>query len=71
MTDNPLPCPFCGHDNIRVYEDEKPKQPLKGSKYTYAHCAVCGTRGPWAYNVDDDEKESYRKCVIRWNERQG
>lgn len=66
-----LPCPFCAWERIRIIEDEiKDKDHvLRGSKYTYCWCRVCGTRGPWAYSVDDDEKVVIKKCIERWNER--
>jgi len=68
-----LPCPFCAWENIRVMEDEirKKEHPLKGSKYTYCLCAVCGAHGPWACSVDDDIETVARKCIVRWNERGG
>ena len=68
-----LPCPFCSWEKIRIIEDEITKEGhcLKGAKYTYCWCKVCGTRGPWAYNVDDNEHEVIRKCIERWNERNG
>jgi hypothetical protein len=66
-----FPCPFCAWKNIRIIEDEiKEKDHVfKGSKYTFCWCKVCGTCGPWAYSVDDDEKTVIRKCIERWNER--
>ena len=67
----PLPCPFCGWKNIRVIECPKEEGIFRDSLYTYAWCKPCGTRGPWAYNIDDDDETAYRKCVERWNERDG
>lgn len=69
MTIELKPCPFCGWENIRIIESEKENPPLGGSKYTYCWCRVCGTRGPWAYSVDDSEEVFAEKCIKRWNER--
>lgn len=65
----PIPCPFCGWHNIRTIESPMDNGCFKDSLYTYCWCKVCGTRGPWAFNVDDDEKTVFEKCVTRWNER--
>jgi len=67
----PLPCPFCGWEKIRIIEGPNDNGLLKDSLYTYCWCKVCGTRGPWAYNVEDTDEENYHKCILRWNERNG
>ena len=64
-----LPCPFCGWKKIRIIEDEGKEPPHKGSKFTFCWCKVCGTRGPWAYNVDLEDMEVVVSCIERWNER--
>lgn len=64
-----LPCPFCGWVKIRVIEEAAKEGMFKGSLYTYCWCRVCGTKGPWAYNVKDDDRKVYDACVKRWNER--
>ena len=64
-----LSCPFCGWEKIRIIERPSDDKLHKDSLYTFAWCKVCGTRGPWAYNVDDDEETVYNRCVDRWNER--
>jgi len=65
------PCPFCGWKKIRIMEEKQKKSLLKGCKFTYCWCKVCGTKGPWAYSVDDEMREVVRKCVERWNDRDG
>lgn len=66
------PCPFCSWENIRIYEDElAPGHLLAGSKFMYALCKACGTRGPWAYCVEDTQKKNVDACIDRWNERDG
>mgnify|MGYP001616049123 CR=1 FL=1 len=67
----PLPCPFCGWENIRIVESPFDNGFFKDSLYTYCWCKVCGTRGPWAFNVEDADEENYHKCIVRWNERNG
>ena len=57
---DPLPCPFCKWNKIRVYEAISEEGILKGAKYTYAYCRVCGTRGPNAYNISQDDDENYK-----------
>lgn len=64
-----LPCPFCGHEKIRVMADKLKKGVFKGDQYTYGYCKVCGCHGPSAYSVGKDDEENYTRCIERWNER--
>lgn len=66
-----LPCPFCSHERILVLEEKQRKGALKGSYFTYCYCPVCGTRGPWAYSLTDDNLLEAQQCIDRWNERNG
>jgi len=67
----PIDCPSCGHDKIRIVEDETKdtSHVLKPSKFTYCWCRVCGGYGPSAYNVNDDIETVINRCIERWNER--
>ena len=71
MEIEPLPCPFCGHEKIRVNEEKKRKGALKGEKVAFAWCYPCGTRGPSAYVFTTPDDVKYREAIERWNERGG
>lgn len=71
MEITPLPCPFCGHEKIRVLESTQGEARFEGGDYVYSWCHMCRSRGPLAYSVDDPCDVSHEWAVRRWNERGG
>lgn len=64
-TPKPLPCPFCGAENVKISE---------GSTYRWAHaeCAVCGAaagdiRRQYPQGTDDPEVQE--AAITEWNIR--
>ncbi len=67
MEITPLPCPFCGHEKIRVLESNQGEARFEGGDYVYCWCSFCRMRGPLEYNVDYPEGFSYEWAVRKWN----
>ena len=64
-TPKPLPCPFCGAENVKIAE---------GSTYRWAHaeCAVCGASAGGSrrqYGQGTDDPEVQQAAITEWNVR--
>lgn len=55
------PCPFCGGENVAVYDDRGPH---------FAMCEECHCAGPYVWRVnDEDDGAVERRAVDAWNRR--
>lgn len=55
------PCPFCGSNNVAIYDNYKTKFTVH---YNCVECLKCG-----AMVVDTNEKHSLNDVVKAWNRR--
>ena len=63
------PCPFCGSIRILPIMSKTDKDHfLPNCEYAFCYCKGCGTRGPWAYKVDQSESEIGAHVINLWNQ---